>query len=55
MLENNLIEFGNDEIGTPHYIGHRKSVKERFVTAGAEHFSDYELLEVMLFLSLVKT
>ncbi len=49
MLENNLIEFGNDEIGTPHYIGHRKRVKERCVTAEAEHFSDYELLEVMLF------
>ncbi|MCC8406707.1 MAG: DNA repair protein [Rickettsia endosymbiont of Ecitomorpha arachnoides] len=47
MLENNLIEFSNDD--TPHYIGHRKRVKERFVAAGAEHFSDYELLEVMLF------
>ncbi|WP_147143640.1 UPF0758 domain-containing protein [Rickettsia asiatica] len=49
MLENNLIEFGNDEIGMPHYIGHRKRVKERFVAAGAEHLSGYELLEVMLF------
>ncbi|MFV9929667.1 MAG: UPF0758 domain-containing protein [Rickettsia endosymbiont of Haemaphysalis japonica] len=49
MLENNLLEFSNDEIDTPHYIGHRKRVKERFVAAGAEHFADYELLEVMLF------
>lgn len=47
MLENNLIEFSNDD--TPHYIGHHKRVKERFVAAGVEHFSDYELLEVMLF------
>ncbi|BDU59913.1 hypothetical protein FLA4_03230 [Candidatus Rickettsia kotlanii] len=49
MLENNLLEFSNDEIDMPHYIGHRKRVKERFVTVGAEYFSDYELLEVMLF------
>ena len=52
MLENNLLKFSNDEIDTPHYIGHRKRVKERFVAAGAEHFSDYELLEVMLFLAI---
>lgn len=49
MLENNLIEFGNDEIDIPHYIGHRKRVKERFVASGAANFSDYELLEIMLF------
>jgi len=48
MLDNNLIEFGNNEIDTPHYVGHRKRVKERFIV-GAANFSDYELLEVMLF------
>ena len=33
----------------PNYIGHRRRVKERFVAAGAEHCSDYESLEVILF------
>lgn len=37
---------------TSHYIGHRKRVKEQFVTSGAANFSDYELLELMLFLSI---
>ncbi|WP_052290669.1 UPF0758 domain-containing protein [Rickettsia akari] len=44
--------MSNDEIDTPHYIGHRKRVKERFVAAGAEHFSDYALLVVMLFTTI---
>ncbi|HJD60820.1 MAG TPA: DNA repair protein [Rickettsia endosymbiont of Degeeriella rufa] len=40
------------EEATPHYIGHRKRVKERFVTSGAANFSDYALLELMLFSSI---
>ncbi|MGX6960341.1 MAG: DNA repair protein RadC [Rickettsia endosymbiont of Pentastiridius leporinus] len=30
-------------------MGHRKRVKERFVASGAANFSDYELLEIILF------
>ncbi|GAA5251974.1 hypothetical protein KNCP2_02620 [Candidatus Rickettsia kedanie] len=48
-LESKFGKMYNDVIDTPHYIGHRKRVKERFVAAGAEHFSDYALLAVMLF------
>lgn len=33
----------------PHYLGHRKRVKDRFISAGATKFSDYELLELILF------
>ncbi|WP_341789968.1 RadC family protein [Rickettsia endosymbiont of Polydrusus tereticollis] len=34
----------------PHYIGHRKRVKQRLINAGgASGFSDYELLELILF------
>lgn len=63
MLNYKLMEFfdGEPEIvpdiaikeePAPHYIGHRKRVKERFVTSGAANFSDYELLELMLFSSI---
>jgi DNA repair protein RadC len=34
---------------TPHYHGHRKRLRERFRTAGADALSDYELLEMVLF------
>ncbi|MGQ9630187.1 MAG: RadC family protein [bacterium] len=32
----------------PHYIEHRKRLRERFQKAGAEGFHDYELLELLL-------
>ncbi len=34
---------------TPHYAGHRKRLRERFLTAGAGALADYELLELVLF------
>jgi DNA repair protein RadC len=34
---------------TPHYIGHRERLKERFRKTGAEALPDYELLELALF------
>jgi DNA repair protein RadC len=37
------------EDNSPHYIGHRKRVRARLINTGAEKFSDYELLELMLF------
>lgn len=35
----------------PHYYGHRKRLRERFLTAGADALQDYELLEMLLFAS----
>jgi len=32
----------------PHYIGHRKRLRERFRKAGAQGMHDYELLELLL-------
>lgn len=40
------------DAGTPHWIGHRERLKERFRTRGAESLEDYELLELLLFRSL---
>ncbi|MCI5050105.1 MAG: DNA repair protein RadC [Rickettsiales bacterium] len=34
---------------TPHYIGHRQRLRERFLSSDKEQFSDYELLELLLF------
>ncbi|MGB0749671.1 MAG: RadC family protein [Magnetospiraceae bacterium] len=33
----------------PHYHGHRKRLRERFLNAGPEALADYELLELILF------
>ena len=36
----------------PHYLGHRERLRERFAKGGAEALSDYELLELMLFIAI---
>ena len=36
----------------PHYIGHRDRLRTRFLEAGDEGMSDYELLELLLFRSM---
>lgn len=36
---------------TPHYMGHRKRLKQRFLQGGNENVPDYELLELLLFLA----
>ena len=36
----------------PHYVGHRKRLKEKFLNASPSSFSDYELVELMLFQSI---
>ena len=36
----------------PHYIGHKKRLKERFLSAGPGALADYELLELLLSLSI---
>ena len=33
----------------PHYTGHRKRLRDRFLLAGPEALADYELLEMILF------
>src|ERR1700761_1572887 len=33
----------------PHYLGHRQRLRERFLAAGPDALSDYELLEMVLF------
>jgi DNA repair protein RadC len=35
---------------TPHYHGHRERLRERFHSAGSDALSDYELLEMVLFM-----
>lgn len=37
---------------TPHYINHRKRLRERFQKTGAEGMYDYELLELLLTFSI---
>lgn len=32
-----------------HYVGHRLRLKEKFLTSGSDSFTDYELLELLLF------
>lgn len=36
----------------PHFHGHRKRVKEKFINADPSTFSDYELIELLLFYSI---
>ena len=37
---------------TPHYVGHRQRLKDKFLRAKSDGFADYELLELLLFYSL---
>src|ERR1700739_3775986 len=43
-----LAEASDD---TPHYYGHRERLRQRLIAAGADNLPDYELLEVILFVS----
>lgn len=38
----------------PHYLGHKKRLKERFMKSGLEGLADYEALELILSLSIVR-
>ncbi len=38
-----------DKAKLPHYVGHRKRQKEKFLNNSSCSFSDYELIELMLF------
>ena len=43
---------GFQDSPVPHYSGHRKRLRERFLAAGADGLPDYELLELVLFRAL---
>ncbi len=36
----------------PHYTGHRQRLRDRFVSSGADALQDYELLELLLFMTI---
>lgn len=36
-------------VGKPHYLGHRRRLRDRFREQGADGLADYELLELLLF------
>lgn len=38
-----------EKTDTPHYLGHRERLRDRFVSTGGDAFADYELLELLLF------
>jgi len=44
-------EAVEEETERPHYHGHRKRLRERFLAGGADALPDYELLELVLFLA----
>jgi len=41
--------MGFNDAGKPHYLGHRRRLRQRFREGGAEAIPDYELLELILF------
>src|SRR3954471_25071000 len=42
-------EPDNEPKETPHYHGHRERLRARFMQAGNDALSDYEMLELVLF------
>ena len=46
--------FGKAEPENPHYVGHRKRLRERFLNE-PKVLPDYELLEMLLFVSSSRT
>jgi DNA repair protein RadC len=41
--------------GDPHYFGHRKRLRERFLKSGLDGFADYEILELLLTLAIPRS
>jgi DNA repair protein RadC len=52
MLEKKRDTASGVAEATPHYLGHRERLRDRFREAGADALSDYELLELLLFRAL---
>ncbi|MBL8637547.1 MAG: DNA repair protein RadC [Alphaproteobacteria bacterium] len=40
------------KIDTPHHVGHRDRLRERFLKGGETALADYELLELLLFMAI---
>lgn len=41
--------------GDPHYLGHRRRLRERFVKSGLEGFAAYEVVELLLTLAIPRS
>jgi len=41
--------------GDPHYLGHRKRLRERFMKAGLDGFADHEVVELLLTLAIPRS
>lgn len=41
-------ERNETDEASPHYLGHRQRLRERFLTSGSDALADYELLELIL-------
>src|SRR5262249_39274031 len=39
----------------PHYVGHRQRLRERFVKAGLQGFTEYEVVELLLTLAIPRS
>ncbi len=44
--------FKEQNVKPPHYLGHRKRLKQRFIEGGGKPLTDYEMLELVLFRTL---
>ena len=40
--------------GKPHYLGHRRRIKNRFISSSLDAFSDYEVLELLLTFAIMQ-
>jgi len=51
ILNKSLKNEDNDGLaeGMPHYLGHRERLRDRFLDAGPDAVTEYELLELVLF------
>ena len=49
LIEKNNMPTEAEKPGKPLHSGHRKRLRERFLTAGPQALADYELLEMILF------
>lgn len=41
--------------GTPHYLGHRRRLRDRFLKAGVDGLADYEIVELLLTLAIPRS
>ena len=41
--------------GAPHYVGHRRRLRERFLKSGLAGLADYEVVELLLTLAIPRS